>query len=94
MGQGSWSTVNVQTDNSRSPVITCLSSHLTSFAVLVDVAGSTTVSNTVSTLVLILLYNQTINPVEAKGLSVLTYIGLSVSIVCLIITVIFFLCFG
>ena len=76
-GEGFWSSSGLTTQyNSTS--VSCGSSHLTSFAVLVDVSGSHAVFTTE----------------ELKALSVVTYIGLSISIVCLLLTVIFFLSFG
>ena len=57
-------------ENSRSVV--CISTHLTSFAVLVDVSGATPPS---------------------EPLSILTYIGCGISIICLVLTIIFLLSF-
>lgn len=45
VGSGFWSTVGVETVyDEESNTLTCLSQHLTSFAVLVDTSGLTTVS--------------------------------------------------
>ena len=76
-GEGCWSSNGLTTQNTSTSV-SCSSSHLTSFAVLVDVAES----------------HDVITTTELKALSVVTYIGLSISIVCLLLTVIFFLSFG
>ncbi len=43
IGNGSWSTMNVRTLSDGSNVVQCISEHLTSFAVLVDVRGITEV---------------------------------------------------
>ena len=53
-----------------SGTVTCISNHLTSFAVLVDVSGQQPPS---------------------LPLSILTYIGCGISIICLVLTVIFLL---
>jgi hypothetical protein len=73
IGKGSWSEANIDTDTSDFPVIKCLTDHLTSFAVLVDVTGYTS------------------NIPEARALSIVTYIGLTISVICLIATIIFFI---
>ena len=44
IGMGGWSSDGIETVfDEGTQTVTCLSSHLTSFAVLVDVAGTTTV---------------------------------------------------
>ena len=37
---------------------------------------------------------QTIDPIEAQALSIVSYIGCTVSIICLALTIIFFISFG
>ena len=60
--------------------INCYSNHLTSFAVLVDVIGDDTSDN-----------DTEITDIEEEILSVVSYIGCSVSIVCLMVTIVLIL---
>jgi len=41
-GSGGWDNTNVTTDRNNNTYIECSSTHLTSFAVLVDVSGQST----------------------------------------------------
>jgi hypothetical protein len=74
LADSGWSVENVTTEKTTvsgdQSTVQCSSTHLTSFAVLVDVRGVK------------------INP---RALSVVSYIGLSISIICLIFTIIFFI---
>ena len=65
-----WSSsgLNVGSFDESTGTVICISNHLTSFAVLVDVSGSVPPS---------------------RALSVLTYIGCGISIICLVLTIIF-----
>ncbi|XP_064386909.1 uncharacterized protein LOC135335369 isoform X2 [Halichondria panicea] len=81
VGNGGWisdgvSTINNATEGSTTTV-QCSSTHLTSFAVLVDLGGPKNSSL-----------------VERKILDVVSYAGCSISVVCLIVAVIFFLAQG
>ena len=84
-------------------MVQCTSVHLTSFAVLVDVRGvqvrtkhilsylsHKASSSTVHLFVLSHPYMQ----INAKALSIVSYIGLSLSLVSLLVTIIFFISFG
>ncbi|XP_064384244.1 uncharacterized protein LOC135333251 isoform X3 [Halichondria panicea] len=78
-GEGQWSSQNVFTIGNISANLTttvqCVSTHLTSFAVLVDVAGGL----------------KNIHLDESIGLDVVSYIGCVFSILCLSVTVVFYL---
>ena len=78
---GSWVSDGIITEIINDTTVRCLSSHLTSFAVLVDVSG--THSETA---------NET-SPVVNTALSIVSYFGCAVSIVCLVATIIFLLTF-
>ena len=76
---GGWLSDGIITEIIDNTTVRCLSSHLTSFAVLVDVSGT---------------YSKTVNetdPVVREALSVVSYIGCSISVVCLIATIVFLL---
>ena len=76
---GSWVSDGIITEIINDTTVRCLSSHLTSFAVLVDVSG--THSETA---------NETSPAVNGTALSAMvSYIDCAVSIVCLVATVIF-----
>ena len=60
--------------------INCYSNHLTSFAILVDVIGDDTSDN-----------DTEITDIEEEILSVVSYIGCSVSIVCLMVAIVLIL---
>ena len=94
-GYGQWSSDGVTTLYvNGSQQVLCNSTHLTSFAVLVDVSGHHTVSVIIVVQCMLWTIAQEINPVEARALSIVSYIGCTVSIICLTLTVIFFLSFG
>lgn len=87
----------VSTDHST---ITCNSTHLTSFAVLVDVSGGHRVScvtlwgfhcssfGYAVGIHLMLLVLQDISEAESKALSIVSYIGCGISMLCLVIAII------
>ncbi|XP_065916119.1 uncharacterized protein [Dysidea avara] len=68
---GGWDTNNVVVVDVNDTFITCNSTHLTSFAVLVDVTGGTSKQS----------------KEEATALKIVSYIGCSVSIVCSVIAI-------
>ncbi|XP_065916123.1 uncharacterized protein [Dysidea avara] len=68
---GGWDTNNVVVVDVNDTFITCNSTHLTSFAVLVDVSGGTSKQS----------------KEEATALKIVSYIGCSVSIVCSVIAI-------
>ncbi|XP_065911567.1 cadherin EGF LAG seven-pass G-type receptor 1-like isoform X2 [Dysidea avara] len=76
---GGWSEKGVFLDveNTNSTTVTCITKHLTSFAVLVDSSGTI----------------NSIPQVEAKTLSIVSYIGCGISIICLLATIIIILLF-
>ncbi|XP_065912159.1 uncharacterized protein [Dysidea avara] len=74
---GGWSTEGVTVEESSNTHIKCLSTHLTSFAVLVDTAG----------------VQQDISETELKVLSLATYVGCSISVICLLFTIFILLLF-
>jgi hypothetical protein len=82
VGRGGWSSEGVQviSNTTRGNVtrVQCTSTHLTSFAVLVDVAGG--------------LEDTTAE--ERLALQVVSYIGCIISSICLSITVVFYLTMG
>ena len=73
---GGWVSDNIVTSDEliNETVVKCYSNHLTSFAVLVSVVEQDDLANGTS--------------VEEHFLSILSYIGCSISIVCLLATVI------
>ncbi|XP_065897877.1 adhesion G protein-coupled receptor L4-like [Dysidea avara] len=76
---GGWSEEGVFLDveNTNSTTITCVTKHLTSFAVLVDTTGAA----------------QKTHRTHAQSLSIVSYIGCGVSIICLLATIIIILLF-
>ena len=83
--------------------VQCLSTHLTSFAVLVDVAGGLQVCQYVTGVITIvhvfivipsLMLLQNISKPEGEALQIISYIGCAISAVCLIISIVFFLLQG
>lgn len=71
-GFGAWSSNGCRTDGYENSVQKCRCSHLTNFAILLDVTGEGT-------------------PKEAAlALSIVTYIGCAISLICLLITLITF----
>ena len=97
-GNGSWidnsvSTKCISTSGNQTSVI-CASTHLTSFAVLVDVTGAlgvNTVMVVIMSILMMLSYLQKVSTDEQYALKIVSYVGCAVSIICLIITVVFFL---
>ena len=86
----------VSTSNNRTSVM-CESTHLTSFAVLVDVTGALGVTDITITAQNMLCFPIIIQKVSTDiqfALEVVSYIGCAISIVCLLITMIFFLLQG
>jgi hypothetical protein len=73
-----WSTTGLTTRKLSNGSVVCTSQHLTSFGVLVDVHGITS----------------TVDPVQQKVLSITTYIGCGVSLICLVLTILFYLSLG
>ncbi|XP_019848842.1 PREDICTED: adhesion G protein-coupled receptor E2-like isoform X2 [Amphimedon queenslandica] len=67
-----WSTDGMTTTILSSSQVLCTSNHLTSFAVLVDHSGVTTTEPSA----------------EDTGLEIISYIGVSISIICLILSII------
>ncbi|XP_065911525.1 adhesion G protein-coupled receptor L3-like [Dysidea avara] len=76
---GGWSEEGVFLDaeNTNSTTITCVTNHLTSFAVLVDSHRTTS----------------KISSSQARSLSIVSYIGCGVSIICLLATIIIIILF-
>ncbi|XP_065909619.1 uncharacterized protein [Dysidea avara] len=70
-GRGGWDTEGVTTISVTNNTITCNSSHLTSFAVLVDVSGG----------------HKDISKEERSILSLVSYVGCGVSIICLLVAI-------
>ena len=119
-GGGRWSTSNVVTDEvvrgeGGAVQVRCLSTHLTSFAVLVDVTGSgvsrfslyiakshkpissRNVSVPVCAIHVTIYYHYSyVHSIQSggKALKIVSYIGLGVSLACLLVTIIFFLTLG
>ncbi|XP_065910885.1 adhesion G protein-coupled receptor L3-like isoform X2 [Dysidea avara] len=77
-GRGGWDTTGVDVIELNDQVIRCNSSHLTSFAVLVDVDGSEPVGQ---------------NSPEKRALSIVSYIGCTISLICLLISIALLLIF-
>ena len=110
VGHGGWASDGIATSGIKTEgnvtSVQCLSTHLTSFAVLVDVAGGLQVCQYVVgviTLVhvfivipslLLLMFLQDISKVEGEALQIISYIGCAISAVCLIISIVFFLLQG
>ena len=83
-------------------MVQCTSTHLTSFAVLVDVRG-VQVGIAIPIVFVLCKFNLicinnvvyvSILQINTKALSVVSYIGLALSMVCLLATIIFFISFG
>ena len=95
IGNGSWVIAGVTTtDVTTSANLTsvqCVSTHLTSFAVLVDVAGGLQVLTKLTFLFEIMYVIQDLGDAERTALQIVSYIGCAISIICLSATVIFFL---
>ena len=77
---GGWVSDGIIAEFIDDTTVRCLSSHLTSFSVLVEVTGTFSEANDTNT-----------NYVEAQALSVVSYVGCSISIVCLLLTIAFLL---
>ena len=75
---GDWSSMGIVTDISESSndLITCNSSHLTAFAVLVDLGGTLSGCHESN---------------EYKALNIVSYVGCGMSLVCLLLTIIYLL---
>lgn len=88
-GNGGWDFTNVITDDINGLSITCNTTHLTSFAVLVDVSGQST---RVFKNQIIMLHAFTIqhfqSEAESTALSIVSYIGCGISMFCLLIAII------
>ncbi|XP_064390034.1 adhesion G protein-coupled receptor L3-like [Halichondria panicea] len=90
IGSGSWETDGVammsqewSADN-KTLTITCNATHLTSFAVLVDLSGTLDAGN-----------NDTgVSVTELLALQIVSYIGCAISLICLLATIIFFVVMG
>ncbi|CAI8001269.1 Adhesion G protein-coupled receptor L1 [Geodia barretti] len=82
VGSGGWSSDGIQVISAvtkgNTTTVVCSSTHLTSFAVLVDVAGGL----------------EEVSKEEALGLQVVSYIGCIISTISLSITVLFYLAMG
>ena len=89
-------TTDVTTSGNQT-AIRCSSTHLTSFAVLVDVAGGLAVSAWAIVIPCIVesimraFLPQDIPDPERTALQIISYIGCAISILCLLGTVLFFL---
>ena len=86
-------TTDVTTSGNQT-AIRCSSTHLTSFAVLVDVAGGLAVSAWAILYVESIMHTflpQDIPDPERTALQIISYIGCAISILCLLGTVLFFL---
>ena len=95
-------TTDVTTSGNQT-AIRCSSTHLTSFAVLVDVAGGLAVSTweivymycreyiIIILLIMCTFLLQDIPDPERTALQIISYIGCAISILCLLGTVLFFL---
>ena len=94
-GPANWSTEGIITEVLEDGRVRCHTHHLTSFAVLLSATGGEAIAVRISLqnmhnatlLIIIFLQND-------KVLSILTKISLSFSVVCLLLTVIFFLTYG
>ncbi|XP_065912162.1 latrophilin-like protein LAT-2 [Dysidea avara] len=71
---GGWSSDGLHVDRKTKQTVTCNSTHLTSFAVLVDVSGA----------------SQKISKEHKMALSLVSYVGCAISIICLIAAVLLF----
>lgn len=103
IAESGWSTDGLKTESvtrdGNMVTITCSTIHLTSFAVLVDVSGGSKVCIYVyahkvyrSRLIINdILYQQS---ADHKSLEVISYMGISISIACLFLTIIFFASIG
>ncbi len=76
---GSWVSNGIIAERIDDSTVKCYSSHLTSFSVLVDVVADN---------------NETSPEIEQQLLSIVSYIGCSISIVCLLVTTIWLLSLG
>ncbi|XP_065915770.1 adhesion G-protein coupled receptor D1-like [Dysidea avara] len=72
---GGWSSTGLSVETFDDTTITCTSTHLTSFAVLVDVSGA----------------SRKVPEAQRKALSIVSYIGCAVSLLCLIAAAILFI---
>ena len=86
-----WSTDGMRTQFLSSSQVLCTSSHLTSFAVLIDHTGTTITYNPEVKYNNCLRFHNIFHlqgNIESFALGVTSYIGLTISIVCLIITIV------
>ena len=92
LADSGWSVEGVTTEKTTvsgdQSTVQCSSSHLTSFAVLVDVRGAKVRNEVHLSQAMFCLSPLQIN---SRALSIVSYIGLSISIVCLVFTIIFFI---
>lgn len=86
---GGWVSDGVIAEIIDNSTVKCLSSHLTSFSVLVDIVADEIMNDNNDTNA-----TETDTGIEEQILSVVSYIGCSVSIFCLAITIIWLLSFG
>ena len=104
IGDGSWEisgvTTNSLSTSGNYTTLQCSSTHLTSFAVLVDVAGGLEVKNLPSTKfqtcvkTWLIHFMQNIEQAERKALQIVSYVGCAISILCLVLTILFFVTQG
>ena len=87
-----WSQAGCEQLNSTDTYTTCRCNHLTHFAVLFDARGATTeVIFLIRKRWAIFLFLLQISPAHETALKVITYVGVAVSLPCLLITVVCFL---
>lgn len=85
---GGWVSDGIEGEIIDNYTIRCLSRHLTSFSVLVDLSYDDETDNILNGTDNV---TEVVPDIEEQLLSIVSYIGVSVSIVCLIITVIWLL---
>ena len=80
---GGWASEGIVTEIINESTVRCLSQHLTSFAVLVDVEGTYSETNAHDS------NNSNAEEIHEVALSAVSYVGCAISIICLLITVVF-----